>query len=105
MTVSGSNNLYVHCCPFYFSSYFLVLTVIFYEFSFSGLYNLDGNNLFCRFDGDIGGVTQVKFSACGTKLFSGSRKVFFWVAQKRFNIVFWIEVDCFTHYSDSLRNH
>lgn len=26
-------------------------------------------------DGDIGGVTQVKFSSCGTKLFSGSRKV------------------------------
>lgn len=39
-----------------------------------GLYNLERNNLFCRMDGNIGGVTQVKFSSCGTKLFSGSRK-------------------------------
>lgn len=39
-----------------------------------GLYNLERNNLFCRIDGDMGGVTQVKFSSCGTKLFSGSRK-------------------------------
>ncbi|MPC15443.1 Telomerase Cajal body protein 1 [Portunus trituberculatus] len=39
-----------------------------------GLYNLERNNLFCRMEGNIGGVTQVKFSSCGTKLFSGSRK-------------------------------
>lgn len=56
--------------------HFFVVTIPFHIFSIPGLYNLERNNLFCRIDGDMGGVTQVKFSSCGTKLFSGSRKVF-----------------------------
>lgn len=64
------------------SAFFIedILGVFFYynklhKFPITGLYNLERNNLFCRIDGDMGGVTQVMFSSCGTKLFSGSRKV------------------------------
>ncbi|XP_042887070.1 telomerase Cajal body protein 1-like [Penaeus japonicus] len=39
-----------------------------------GFYNTRRNNLFCRLDGCTGGITQVAFSPCGTKLFSGTRK-------------------------------
>nr|XP_053652277.1 telomerase Cajal body protein 1-like [Cherax quadricarinatus]XP_053652278.1 telomerase Cajal body protein 1-like [Cherax quadricarinatus]XP_053652279.1 telomerase Cajal body protein 1-like [Cherax quadricarinatus] len=39
-----------------------------------GLYNLQSNNLFCRMEGCLGGVTHVQFSSDGTKLFSGTRK-------------------------------
>ena len=53
----------------------LISLYFLHAFPVVGLYNLERNNLFCRFDGDIGGVTQVTFSSCGTKLFSGSRKV------------------------------
>ncbi|XP_071543489.1 telomerase Cajal body protein 1 [Panulirus ornatus] len=39
-----------------------------------GLYNSQNNNLFCRMEGCLGGVTHIQFSADGTKLFSGTRK-------------------------------
>lgn len=39
-----------------------------------GFYNTRRNNLFCRLDGCTGGVTQVAFSSCGIKLFTGTRK-------------------------------
>lgn len=39
-----------------------------------GLYSTDKNSLFCRIEGCPGGITQVQFSADGTKLYSGARK-------------------------------
>lgn len=39
-----------------------------------GIYNIDSKKMFCRLDGCHGGVTQLTFSADGTKLFSGCRK-------------------------------
>lgn len=53
---------------------------VLYPWLFTGLYNTQRNNLFMRLDGCSGGVTHVQFSADGTKLFSGSRKVMLYCA-------------------------
>lgn len=38
------------------------------------LYSVPAGEMVCMFEGQQGGVTQVKFSPDGTKLYSGGRK-------------------------------
>jgi len=43
------------------------------------LYSEPAGAMVCMFEGQQGGVTQVKFSPDGTKLYSGGRKVRDWL--------------------------
>lgn len=65
---------------YHFNAYFSEnksLSKDIFVFSAVALYSEPSGEMVCMFEGQQGGVTQIKFSPDGSKLYSGGRKVSF----------------------------